>query len=472
LLFAVVVNRRTFLRVGAGSTAWLLSRPAWCAQADQPKPSDADILAEAGLRIEQHRKGDGVILVRDAQGRPVPGAKVTVEQVRHDFLFGSNFFMFGRCRSAEREEQYRQRFLALLNYCTLPFYWASFEPERGRPDYEYIDRVAAWTRQHGNTAKGHPLVWDHAAGSPRWLTDDPRENERLSRERVREIVSRYHGRIDIWDVVNEATHLANKPNPTRMADWAAALGAVPYVTESLEAARAANPQATLLINDYRIEPAYYRILEQLRHEGKFLFDTVGLQSHMHGGVWPLHKAWSTCDTYSQLGLPLHFTESTIVSGPRTGPGEDWGATTPEGEARQAEQTIPFYTALFAHPSVQAITWWDFSDLGAWQGAAAGWLRRDMSPKPVYDRLLSLIKGEWWTKTQAITGADGQVKVRAFYGTQRIAAIREGERPREPKPSGATLDAKTGEATRPPAQTPAGQEVHWEKGGKNQFELTL
>ena len=44
---------------------------------------------------------------------------------------------------------------------------------------------------------------------------------------MREIISRYKGRIDIWDVVNEATHLADKPNKTKMADWAAALGAVP-----------------------------------------------------------------------------------------------------------------------------------------------------------------------------------------------------------------------------------------------------
>ena len=129
-------------------------------------------------------------------------------------------------------------------------------------------------------------------------------------------------------------------------------------------------------------PAYYKILDSLATTGKPLFDTVGIQSHMHGGVWPLHKVWDTCDTYSKLGRPLHFTESTIVSGPRKGPGENWGETTAEGEARQAEQTAKFYTALFAHPAVQAITWWDFSDLGAWQGAPAGWLRRDMSPKPV------------------------------------------------------------------------------------------
>ena len=441
------MNRRTFLRDGAGSAALLLSLPAWCAPKQKPKLADSDILGQCGERIERHRKGDGTIVVRDARGKAVPGAKVTVEQLRHDFLFGCNFFMFARCGKPDLEEQYRQRFTALLNYCTLPFYWAGFERQRGKPDYEYIDRVAAWTREHGILCKGHPLVWDHPAGSPAWLPDDPKEIESLSVARVREIISRYQGRIDIWDVVNEATHLKDKPNKTKMADWAAGLGAVPYVTMHLEAARAANPRATLLVNDYRIEPAYYAILDQLRIKGKLRFDTVGIQSHMHDGVWPLQKVWDTCDLYSKLRLPIHFTETTIVSGPRKGPGENWGPTDAKGEAKQATLTTKFYTALFAHPSVEAITWWDFSDLGAWQGAAAGWLRRDMSPKPAYDELVGLIKGQWWTKATVTTDSRGRAKLRAFYGTYRIAA-------QQPEGGGAA------------------REVHWQKGKQNQFEVTL
>ncbi len=423
----------------------LLSHPAWCAQEEKAKPTDDEVLAQTKARIEQHRQGDGTITVRNAEGKAIRGAKVKVEQLHHDFLFGSNFFMYDRCRNPDLEEQYRQRFTSLFNYCTLGFYWASYERERGKPHYEYTDQVVAWTREHGITSKGHPLVWDHRAGSPGWLPDDPKEIERLSTARVRDIISRYKGRIDIWDVVNEATHLADKRNKTKMAEWAAALGAVPYVAEHLKAARAANPQATLLVNDYRTDPAFYKILDNLRDRGKPLFDTVGIQSHMHGGVWPLRKVWDTCDTYSKLGLPLHFTETTVVSGPRKGPGENWGETTATGEARQADRTVKFYTALFAHPAVQAITWWDFSDLGAWQRAAAGWLRRDMSPKPVYERLMSLIKGEWWTKTEATTDARGEVKLRAYYGTLRITAQL---------PGGQTL----------------AKEVHWERGSKNRFEL--
>ena len=441
------MNRRSFLRTGASVTALLLGRPAWAIEREKDRPTDKEILAQTPGLIRRLRQADGRIRVRDHRGKPVAGARIKLEQLQHDFLFGCNFFMFGRCGNPELEAQYRERFASLLNYCTLGFYWASYEPEPGKLGYNYTDQVVAWTRDHRITCKGHPLVWDHPAGSPRWLPDDPKEIERLSMARVRDIVSRFQGRIDIWDVVNESTHLADKPNKTKMAQWAEARGAVPYVAEHLKVARVANPAATLIVNDYRIDPPYYRILDRLRNNDQFLFNVVGIQSHMHNGVWSLQKTWNTCDAYSTLGLPLHFTESTILSGPPKGPGEDWAGTTSEGEARQADLTAKFYTALFAHPAVQAITWWDFSDLGAWQRAPAGWLRRDMSPKPVYERLQSLIKGEWWTNLSGTTAASGTIPARAFFGTHRL-----------------TVECPDGRRT--------SKEIQWQRNQKNQIEVTI
>jgi len=440
------MNRRTFFKTTTAS-ALLLAHSASGARQVKDKPNDEGILAQCRARIEKHRKGRGTIVLRDTLGRPISRAKITVEQVRHDFLFGCNFYMFDRNGDADREEKYRQQFKALLNYATLAFYWAGYERQRGAPGYAYTEKVAAWCRDHGIRCKGHPLAWDHPASSPAWLPDDDAEIARLSYGRVRDIVSRFKGEIDIWDVVNEATHLPGNPNKTRLGKWAGDLGPVEYVTRHLRVAREANLTATLLVNDYKIEPAYYEILDAQRESGKLLFDVVGIQSHMHGGVWPLRKVWDVCDTYTKLGLPLHFTETTLVSGPRLGPGENWGATTSEGEAKQADQTVKFYTTLFAHPAVQAITWWDFSDHGAWQRAAAGWLRSDMSPKPVYDRLRSLIKGEWWTKLTGHPNALGIFPLSAFYGQHRVSV-----------------------------ELPSGQksvtEIDWRHGGRNRVEIVV
>ena len=69
----------------------------------------------------------------------------------------------------------------------------------------------------------------------------------------------------------------------------------------------------------------------------------------------------------------------------------------------------------------------------------------MSPKPVYERLLALIKDEWWTKTGGSTDAQGEFTATAFYGTQRLTAKL---------PNGRTVT----------------QDVPWERDKPNRFEL--
>lgn len=416
-----LLTRRGFLGRATIATAGLAVAPGLAPAAARRKPrlTDEQILAECQARIARHRLGDGALVLRDARGQPVTRATVTVEQIRHEFRFGCNFFMFERFGNPEHEAASRERFAGLFNFATLGFYWRNYERERGRPNYQYTDRVVVWCQPRGIVCKGHPLAWDHPAGSPDWLPEDFAEIAHLSLGRVREIVQHYQGRIEVWDVVNEAVHLPNQANSTRMARWGAALGPEEFVCQHLRAARVANPDATLLVNDYRTDPPFLRLLEAVQARDRRLFDAVGIQSHMHDGCWPLARVWELCDQYAVLGKPLHFTEVTLVSGPRMGPGENWGATTPEGEAQQAEATAQFYTALFAHPVVEAITWWDFTDRGAWQRAPAGWLRTDLSPKPVYERMRGLLRGEWWTRFTGQPNALGVVPLRAVYGTHRV-----------------------------------------------------
>ena len=125
----------------------------------------------------------------------------------------------------------------------------------------------------------------------------------------------------------------------------------------------------LLINDYRTDPPYERVIEQLVDgSGKRLYDAIGIQSHMHGGTWATARIWEVCERFSRFGAPLHFTETTILSAaPGWAKPNPW-VTTPEGEAYQAKEVVRFYTMLFSHPAVEAITWWDFSDWHAWQVA--------------------------------------------------------------------------------------------------------
>lgn len=389
--------------------------------AQRPTLSGEEILREAPARIEKYRTAEAEVIVTDAKGAPVAEASVEVEQTRHQFLFGCNIFLWGRLENSELQEKYREQFAALLNYATLAFYWPTYEPFPGKPNHEYAERVARWCQERGIVTKGHPLAWNYS--DPRWLPQDPEEIFRLQLARIDDCVRRFRGLIDRWDVVNEATHYdrdecwRQAPRMTRM--WQE-VGQVEFVKACFRKAREASADAVLIINDYRVDPAYERLIEQLVDEdGRPLYDVIGIQSHMHGGVWSTERIWDICERFSRFGVPLHFTETTILSGPRQRPaGRPW-ATTPEGEAVQAREVERFYTVLFSHPAVEAITWWDFSDLRAWQGAPAGLVRADMSPKPAYEVLRGLIKGKWWTRTQVSTDAAGKARFRGFLGDYAV-----------------------------------------------------
>ena len=395
--------------------------------------SEAELFRGADARIERHRKADVTVAVVDASDKPVAGAEITVEQTRHAFLFGSNIFKWGSVPDPEAQAAYRRRFAELLNYATLPFYWANYESQQGKPTHARTEEVARWCKEQGIVTKGHPLAWNHA--DPRWLPDDPEEIRLLQMARIDDCVSRFRGLIDRWDVVNEATHFdreefAKRRAPKHSAMWQK-VGRMEFTRECFTHARNAGPHATLLINDYRTDPAYERVIEQLVDgEGKPMYDVIGIQSHMHGGAWPTRKIWEVCERFARFGVPLHFTETTVLSGDRASRkarGAKW-ASTPEGEAYQAEHVVRVYTMLFSHPAVEAITWWDFSDLHAWKGAPAGFVRKDMSPKPAYDELMKRIKGAWWTQETLETGDDGAVDLRGFLGDYTVTVKLDGKEP--------------------------------------------
>ncbi len=421
--------RQAFLATVVLSASFLAISAMALSRASAAEPSDTTLWSGAADRIEKHRKAEVIVTVTDAAGKPIPGAKIAVEQVRHAFLFGSNIFMWGRCADEKAEVAYRQRFADLLNYATLGYYWASYEPAQGKPGHDHARQVGQWCQEHGIATKGHPLAWNYA--DPRWLPGDPQTILALQLARIDDCVGRFAGLIDRWDVVNEATHfdrdefVRRAPKMTGM--WKK-VGQIEFTRQCFEHARQASPKATLLINDYRTDPAYAKLIEQLVDaQGKRLYDVIGIQSHMHGGPWSNQKIWETCDRFARFGVPLHFTETTILSGNKGWERKEAWPTTPEGEKRQAEDVVRFYTMLFSHPSVEAITWWDFSDYRAWQCAPAGFLRSDMSPKPVYDELLKLIKGKWWTKADVQADADGKARFRGYYGEHKLIVTSGSKR---------------------------------------------
>lgn len=362
---------------------------------------ETDVLAAARKEIERTRKSDATVQVVDAAGRPVAGAAVAVELTRHDFLFGCNIYMFDRYKTARENEAYKRRFAELLNYATVGFYWRSYEPQRGRPKYDYTDRVVAWCRRHGIRMKGHPLLWGHRAGVPTWSKGQP--GEAVRKKRVTDILTRYRGKIELWEVVNEPSHIRE-----------------PTIDQPYRWARQADANAYLIVNDYYVmangyEP-FFRLLTKAKSDG-VPFDGIGIQAHEPRTMrFPLDRVRAVLDKYATLGKELHITEYSPTSG-----GQKITGSHVKGvwdEQAQADYAVKFYTVCFAHPAVVAITWWDLCDHGSWL-KGGGMLRADLSPKPVYEQLRKLIHGTWKTKLRGKTDAHGRWALRGFHGAYTV-----------------------------------------------------
>lgn len=385
-------------------------------------------------RIENCRKGDALLRLFSPDGKPLmANMTVSIEQTRHAFLFGSNvnwLVWHSRFQRGYRRA-YSKYFTELFNFATFPFYWDTFSPGKAEALLAIHKRIARWCKVNAITPKGHPLAWNWQ--DPKWLKGTPEEVMEEQFGYIDHSVRQFKNSIQMWDVVNEATQWdrpKTRKNAPLLTKAIENMGVKDYICQAFRVARKANPDATLIINDYKNDGEYarYVIAKLVDDKGLPLYDVIGLQFHQHQGALPISTIWNVCDRFAQFGKPLHLTEVTFVSG-RECWVWDWNPrfiweSTPKGEKRQAEDVVRFYTAMFSHPAVEAITWWDFTDLRSWQGAPGGLLREDMSPKPAYYELKRLIKEKWWTRTKAITTVGGEAHFRGFFGQYKVSVTSD------------------------------------------------
>lgn len=278
------------------------------------------------------------------------------------------------------------------------------------------------------------------AGTPRWLLKLPADRATdLYKARVHNLVGGFKNQLKMWDVVNEP--VTTIPWEKALQDTALAEGkiddgtrynvkgitlaeTVPWVEKSYKWAYEADPQGDFILNEFyliakpEIREKFYQLIKELQHRHTPVTG-IGIQAHEPREMWfsPI-EIIKTFDKYQELKLPLHITEfipqssgKAITGGWREG---TWT------EAAQAEFAGQFYTLAYGHPAMASIHWWGLSDRFIWL-KGGGLLDKDFNPKPVYTRLLKLIKEDWMTNNLALsTDKKGQINFRGFYGNYEVA----------------------------------------------------
>lgn len=374
-----------------------------------------------------HRQKEYIIKFVDGEGKPIAGKKVSGELVNHEFLFGCGAFPVKYLLDSDNEKIRafgQERFdlmKRIFNYATMHMYWGNFEHEEGKPATEFMRANAQMFKDNGFTLKGHPLCW-HTACADWLLKYDDETILRKQLERIKRDVTEFKGLIDIWDVINEVVIMPvfdKYDNAvTRICKMK---GRLALVQDVFGEARKANPNATLLLNDFNMSVSYENLIEECL-EAEVPIDVIGLQSHQHQGYWGAEKTIDVIERFSKFGLPLHFTENTILSGTLVPPELDdlndhqvteWPST-PELEQVQSQQLEEMMRIIFASPSVKGMTYWDFGD-GAWLNAPSGLVRKDNSIKPVYNMYDNLVNNEWSTSVETETDDSGVIKFTGFKG---------------------------------------------------------
>jgi endo-1,4-beta-xylanase len=295
--------------------------------------------------IRNKRMADATLKVLRADKTPLANQEVKIEQTRHQFLFGTAAFDLvplanGQYSGEEKEQAERraEKLTNLFNTATLPFYWGRFEPQRGKPMTGQLKNAAKWCIERGMSVKGHPLCW-HTLTAEWLLSMSNPEILVAQTERIKRDVSDFRGLIDMWDVINEAVIMPifdkYDNGITRLCKE---VGRIKLVGAMFDAARAENPSAILLVNDFDVSSAYDILVEGCLEAG-IQIDAIGIQSHMHQGYWGVEKTLKVLDQFTRFNLPIHFTETTLVSGQLMPPEivdlndyqvNDWPTTT-EGE---------------------------------------------------------------------------------------------------------------------------------------------
>ncbi|MFQ3282786.1 endo-1,4-beta-xylanase [Reinekea sp.] len=238
--------------------------------------------------------------------------------------------------------------------------WESIHPKRNQYDFTGMDEIVNFAQEHDLQIRGHTLVWHMQ--NPGWLTNGmwlESEAREVMNEHINTVVTRYAGKIDRWDVVNEAL---DDRGELRKSSWYFLLGDH-YIDEAFKAANAADPGAILYYNDYGISDCgekadgSYHLMKDLLSRDVPIHG-IGLQGHFDvSSPVDLHCLNDNINRFGELGLEVQLTELDIRLKV-----DEIDADLLQDQQNQYAQILGL---LASNPYLNGVTVWGLSDAHSW-----------------------------------------------------------------------------------------------------------
>ncbi|WFE65504.1 endo-1,4-beta-xylanase [Micromonospora sp. WMMD714] len=190
--------------------------------------------------------------------------------------------------------------------------WDATEPSPNQFTYTSGDKLVSHAEAHGMRVRGHALAWHQQ--QPRWtavLSGTALRNAMLNH--VTQVATHYRGRIDAWNVVNEAfadggSGGRRDSNLQRTGD--------DWIEAAFRAARAADPGAKLCYNDYYTDGqnpksnGVYAMVQDFKARGVPI-DCVGFQSHFTAQSPVPADYQANLQRFVDLGVEVQITELDV-----------------------------------------------------------------------------------------------------------------------------------------------------------------
>jgi endo-1,4-beta-xylanase len=194
--------------------------------------------------------------------------------------------------------------------------WMHIHPEPNKYDFAAADRFVDFGQKNKMFIIGHTLIWHWQ--TPRWVFEDQNGNDvdretllAWMKEHIFTIVGRYKGKVNGWDVVNEAI---DDDGSLRRTKWVKIIGE-DFIAKAFEYAHEADPNAELYYNDFTLdEPAKrdacVHLVKDLKAKG-LRIDGVGTQGHW-AMDYPVPKDVEVfLNAMAAVGVKVMITEMDI-----------------------------------------------------------------------------------------------------------------------------------------------------------------
>jgi endo-1,4-beta-xylanase len=277
-----------------------------------------------------------------------------------------------------------------FNYLTAEYEmkWNVIEPAPEIQTFGPGDAIVGYAMTQGMRVKGHTLIW-HGA-TPSWVNAlSPSDLRRAFERHIRTVADHYRGRVDAWDVVNEA--VADDGTGLRDTVFRQKLGDS-YIADAFRIAREADPQARLFYNDYGGEGMtakanrVYDLVRDLVSAGVPI-NGVGLQMHVSANSRPPDASIAAnMRRLADLGLTIHISEMDVRINNVAG----------SQQTRLQVQRAAYHDIVrvcVMEPRCEAVTFWGFTDAHTWiSGDSPLLFDAGYAPKPAYTGVLDALRG--------------------------------------------------------------------------------